>query len=54
MQHPPTTLMSDRDKGLSATVATYEQNFIPAFCYFHLRENFTTKLSWSSISGRNP
>ena len=44
-QHPPITLMSDQDKGLSAAVATYEPHVIPAYRYFHLRENFTTKFS---------
>ena len=37
--------MSDQDKGLSAAVATYEPHVIPAYRYFHLRENFTTKFS---------
>ena len=42
-QQPPTTIISDRDKGLNTAVSCYEPNIIPALCCFHLRENFTTK-----------
>ena len=43
IQHPPTTLMTDRDKGLSAAIATYGSQVVPTYCCFHLKENFTTK-----------
>ena len=35
--------MSDRDKGLNTAISNYEPRIIPAYCCFHLRENFTTK-----------
>ena len=43
LQNPPTTLMTDRDKGLSIALATYGPQVLPAHCCFHLKENFTTK-----------
>ena len=34
-QDPPTTLMTDRDKGLSIALATYGLQILPAHCCFH-------------------
>lgn len=42
-QDPPTTLMTDRDKGLSIALAAYGNQLLPAHCCLHLKENFTTK-----------
>ena len=43
IQHPPTILMVDRDKGLSVAIATCGSHVVPAYCCFHLKENFITK-----------
>ena len=42
-QDPPTTLMTDQDKGLSIALATYGPQVLQAHCCFHLKENFTIK-----------
>ena len=36
-------LMVDRDKGLSVDIATCGSQVVPAYCCFHLKENFITK-----------
>jgi len=35
--------MTDRDKGLSTAIVIYGPQVTPAYCCFHLKENFTTK-----------
>ena len=43
IQEAPTTMMSNRDKGLNAALSAYKPKVNLTSCYFHLHKIFTTK-----------
>jgi len=42
-----TVFISDRDKGLSTADVELGDHILRAICAEHLKENFTTKFSWT-------
>jgi len=45
LSEPPTTFMSDCNKGLMDAEVLLPRCICRAYCCFHLKENFTTKFS---------